>query len=155
MANLVKKVPAGELRCCTIRQSTWRLCNGACCKVGARCTLDPKHLHAWHRQTWVAATRVLQRAARAALFRRRLRRGPARRAALAAGVVRLQALWRGRAARARRAAMAGAATTLAAVVRGWLARRRVWAQRVLPALLAAGADAKCRLQAARLGRPQP
>jgi len=44
------------------------------------------HLHAW-----CAAAAALQRAARAWLFRRRLRRGAARRAALLAGVVRVQA----------------------------------------------------------------
>lgn len=49
------------------------------------------HLHAW-----MEAARDIQAAWRAARFRERLAAGPARRAALRAGVVRLQALWRRR-----------------------------------------------------------
>ncbi|CAL8472299.1 g11841 [Coccomyxa elongata] len=52
------------------------------------------HLHAW-----IEAARDIQAAWRARRFRGRLAAGPARRAALLAGIVRLQALWRGRSPR--------------------------------------------------------
>jgi hypothetical protein len=55
-----------------------------------------RHLHGW-----IAAARCVQAAYRAHLFRRRLARGPARRAALLAGLLRLQARWRGRRPRQR------------------------------------------------------
>lgn len=60
-------------------QRLWRL------SAGRRPGCARAHLH-----TWIAAARVLQRTARAWLFRRRLSRGAPRRAALLAGIARVQ-----------------------------------------------------------------
>ncbi|KAK9905711.1 hypothetical protein WJX75_004975 [Coccomyxa subellipsoidea] len=103
------------------------------------------HLHAW-----IEAARDIQAAWRARRFRSRLAAGPARRAALMHAVVRLQALWRGRAPRQLFLQQRAAVVLLQAVVRGWRDRRWVLNHITIPAILQRCLEARQALITLRL-----
>ena len=104
-----------------------------------------------HLYGWVAAAAAVQRAVRAWLLRRGLARLAAARRRQVAALVRLQAAWRGRAARREFQELRHAAVGLQAAWRGRQARRLVFHSLVLPRVLEQGLRQKRELEASRLG----
>ncbi|RMZ52227.1 hypothetical protein APUTEX25_001617, partial [Auxenochlorella protothecoides] len=107
------------------------------------------HLHAW-----IAAASRVQAAYRRHVFLSGLEAARRDRAARLEAATRLQALWRGRAARLALHATRAAAVTLQALWHGRQARRQVLEEKLLPRLLAGVAVRRAELAEARTARRQ-
>ena len=102
-----------------------------------------------HLYRWIAAASVVQRAVRAWRLRRGLEQFAERRRRALAAVVRLQALWRGRAPRCNYRQLRSAAICFQAAYRGKLARRHVFHHFTVPRMLEAAVSSRRALEASR------